>query len=92
VIYPNLAKPAGVLGITVDVIVFGANPQVARLQASWMASSAGSQPGTCGGTAVLQARGSSAGSVALARSFSVLVARLADGIAADLTAATQSCF
>lgn len=92
VIFPHLAKPAAALGITVDVIAFGANRQAAQLQASWLASAVGSQSSACGGTAVYQARLSGTGSAALANALSVVVAQLADGIAADLTAAGESCF
>jgi hypothetical protein len=92
VIFPHLAKPAGAIGITVDVIVFGANRESAQLQASWMGNSGGSESSACGGTAVLKATLSGAGPLAIASAFSVLVAQLADDIAADLTEGRQSCF
>jgi uncharacterized lipoprotein YmbA len=91
VIYPHLAKSAGAIGITVDVIVFGANREGAQLQASWTGSSGGSQSTACGGTAVLQAPLDGTGSMALAHAFSVLVAQLADGIAAVMTEGGQAC-
>lgn len=90
-IFQDLPKPPGAIGITVDVIVFGADRETAQLQTSWVASSGDFQSSMCRGTLVLTAPLSGTGSAALASAFGVLVAQLADHIAADLPQAGQSC-
>jgi uncharacterized protein len=91
VVFPHLAKPAGTIGITVDVIAFGSSRESAHLQASWMASSGGSSASVCGGTVALHVTLAGTGSVGQVNAFSVLVAQLADDIAVDLTQAPPSC-
>jgi uncharacterized lipoprotein YmbA len=84
VIFPYLAKPAGSIGISVDLLVFSANREGAKLQASWAGGSDVPGARTCGGTMVLQTSLSSTGSVGLVGALSALLGQLADHMAADL--------
>jgi uncharacterized lipoprotein YmbA len=84
VIFPHLARPVGAIGINVDLLSFSADREGARLHVSWVGTSAGSQPQSCGGTMVLLAPRLGAGSASMAGALSTLLAQLADGIVAQL--------
>jgi hypothetical protein len=84
VIFPHLTRPVGAIGINVDLLSFSADREGARLHVSWVGTSAGSQPQSCGGTMVLLAPRLGAGSASMASALSTLLAQLADGIVAQL--------
>jgi uncharacterized lipoprotein YmbA len=84
VIFPNLAKPVGTIGVSVDLLEFSAARDSARVNVSWVGTSFGSQPRSFGGTAVLQTALPDAGSAAIATALSTLLSQLADRIVAEL--------
>jgi uncharacterized protein len=84
VIFPHLAKPAGAIGINVDLLAFSSNREGATLEVSWGGTSDGSPTPFCGGTMLLQTTLSGKGSAAIARALSTLLAELADRIAEEL--------
>jgi uncharacterized protein len=84
VIFPNLAKPAGTIGVSVDLLELSATRDGARLQVSWVGTSVESQPRSCGGTMVLRTALAGAGSAAMASALSTLLSQLADRIVAEL--------
>jgi uncharacterized lipoprotein YmbA len=84
VIFPHLAKPAGAIGVSVDLLAFSADREGATLEVSWVGTSTGTEPPTCGGTMVLRTTLPGAGSAGIAGALSTLLAELADHIAAEL--------
>jgi uncharacterized protein len=84
VIFPHLAKPAGAIGVSVDLLAFSTDREGAKLQVSWVGTSDGSRPRSCGGTMVLQTPLPTLGSAATASALSTLLAQLADRIVAEL--------
>jgi uncharacterized protein len=84
VIFPHLTKPAGAIGVSVDLLAFSADREGAKLHVSWVGTSDGSQPQSCGGTMMLQTTLPGAGSAATASALSTLLAQLADRIVAEL--------
>jgi uncharacterized lipoprotein YmbA len=87
VIFPHLAKPAGALGVDVDLLQFELDAQGARLQAAWAVTADGTHADRGGGSAVLRTGRSGAGGAATAQALSTLLAQLADRIVAGLSAA-----
>jgi uncharacterized protein len=85
IIFPHLAAPVGAIGISVEVLSFGADQEGAKLHVSWVGTSSGSQTQACRGTMLLHTRRPGAGSAAMASALSMLLAQLADGIVAQLT-------
>jgi len=78
-IYPQLPKPDGALGLLVDVLEFHTDGQSAELEVSWVANPAGSA-----GSATLRASGPAANAAETAQALSALLAQLADRIVAGL--------
>jgi uncharacterized lipoprotein YmbA len=87
-IYPQLPKPDGALGLIVDVLEFHTDGQSAELQASWVANPAGQGQGQAAtgstGSATLHSSGPAATAAETAQALSILLAQLADRIAAGL--------
>jgi uncharacterized lipoprotein YmbA len=95
VLFPHLAKPAGALGISVDLLAFHSDGAAASAQASWIIESAapserqrGTAMLTTAGTASTGGSGSPGdtgqGAAATADALSVLLAQLADRIVESL--------
>jgi len=84
VIFPDLAKSTGTISVSVDLLAFSAGREGAKLQASWVGTSDGSQPRSYGGTMLLETTFRGAGSAATASALSTLLAELADRIVAEL--------
>jgi uncharacterized lipoprotein YmbA len=92
VIFPSLPKPPGALGLRIDVLDFRAGASGARLEASWLATRAGSDRAAplsvvaVAHSIVLNTSQPVDGPAATARSLAELLARLADAIVAQLNA------
>jgi len=84
VIFPDLAKSTGTISVSVDLLAFSAGREGAKLQVSWVGTSDGSQPRSCGGTMLLETTLRGAGSGATASALGTLLAELADRIVAEL--------
>jgi uncharacterized protein len=83
VIYPRLPKPAGALGVSVDILEFTVAGSQTTMRAGWLITpAAGSQSGRREAT-VLHASLSSREPAAIAHAWSELIGLLADRIAAD---------
>lgn len=85
-IFPHLAKPAGALGVTVDVLDFKTDGRGVLLQASWVVTGAGqgAAPARSGGTVTLHTDAPAADAAATATALSALLGQLADRIVAAL--------
>jgi len=87
-IYPQLPKPDGALGLMVDVLEFHTDGQSAELEVSWVANPAGQGQGKTAtgsaGSATLHSSGPAATAAETAQALSNLLAQLADRIAAGL--------
>ena len=84
VIFPHLSKPAGALGISVDVLDISSDSRGTTLLASWIVTPAGALVRSAGGTVTLHTDLASHGAAATAQALSALLGQLADRIAADL--------
>jgi uncharacterized lipoprotein YmbA len=84
VVFPHIAKPPETLGLSVEILDFNIDRRGARLQVSWLGTSDGAGPRSCGSTFVLQTTLSGAGSASTATALSTLLAELADRIVAEL--------
>jgi uncharacterized lipoprotein YmbA len=85
VIYPRLPKPAGALGVNVDILEFNIGASQASMRASWSIVLSGAAQGAKRSAAELRSSMSSAEPDAVARAWSDLIGQLADRIAADAT-------
>jgi uncharacterized lipoprotein YmbA len=83
-IFPQLRKPAGAIGVTVDLLAFSVDRRGATLEVSWVGAAAGTEAPACGGTMVLQTTPAGEGPAAIADALSTLLAQLADRMAAEL--------
>ena len=83
-IFPHLTKPAGALGLTVDVLEFKSDRHEARLQAGWVVSAADPALATSTGTVTLRTPIAGSDATATAQALSALLGRLADAIVAAL--------
>jgi uncharacterized lipoprotein YmbA len=81
-IYPHLPKPAGALGVDVDILEFSVAGARASMQASWLITPAASATAKRS-EAMLQASMSSTAPAAVVRAWSDLLGQLADRIGAD---------
>lgn len=84
VIFPHLRKPAGALGISVDVLDISSDSRGTSMQASWSVTQAGAPVRSAGATLTLRTELPSHGAMATAQALSALLGQLADRIAADL--------
>jgi len=80
VIFPHLVKPAGALGLSVDVLEFHADGNGASMQASWVFAGATGGPAAGGGTATLRIALQSDTPAGIAAAWSQLIGELADRI------------
>lgn len=85
VIFPHLSRVAGSRGVAVDILVFSADRDGARLDASWVLTSASREQERNGGSVQLHTTGSASGAAATAQALSALLAQLADRISLDLS-------
>jgi uncharacterized lipoprotein YmbA len=84
VIFPQLTKSAGAIGVNVDILAFSTDAKGARLDASWIMTLDDSKPGSPASAELLENDTPGADAAATARALSALLARLADQIAQDL--------
>jgi len=84
VIFSNLAKPEGTLGVSVDILDFGADTRGAYIEASWIITATSTDAVSRRGTANFRVRHSGTNATAIAQALSALLAQLADKIGADL--------
>jgi uncharacterized protein len=84
VIFPDLAKSTGTIGISVDLLAFSADREGAKLHVSWVGTSDGYQQRAYGEAMLVETTLPVAGSAAMARALSTLLAELADRIVAEL--------
>jgi uncharacterized lipoprotein YmbA len=86
VIFPHLARPPGMIGLSVDLLDFEADRLGVEIHVSWLGATDGPPPRSLGGARVLQTSLSGPGSRSMASAMSALVAELADTIVEDLSA------
>jgi uncharacterized lipoprotein YmbA len=86
VISPHLAESQGAIGVSVDILAFGANERGSRLEVNWIVTSDVSNPGTVGHTVLFQDDTPTSGAIATARTLSKMLGQLADRITEDLVA------
>jgi uncharacterized lipoprotein YmbA len=85
VIFPRLAKPEGALGVSVDILDFGAGTNGAHLEASWIITATNPDAVTRRGTGRFREDASGANAKATVHALSTLLAQLADQIVAQLS-------
>jgi uncharacterized lipoprotein YmbA len=78
VIFPNLAKPEGTLGVSVDILDFRSDTSGADLEASWIITPTNPDAAPRRGTGRFRGGASGAGATATAHALSALLAQLAD--------------
>jgi uncharacterized lipoprotein YmbA len=85
-VFPSLAKPAGALGVSVDILAFHTDGEGAELQASWQVTGSAAEPAPQLRAVSLHLDTPAAGTApaATARAWSGLLAQLADRIVASL--------
>jgi uncharacterized protein len=84
VIFPELRKPEGALGISVDILDFGASSTSAFLEASWTIASPQGDIAPRRGTGTFKEPGTDVTAAGTAQALSALLAQLADQIVAEL--------
>jgi uncharacterized protein len=85
VIFPNLSKPEGTLGVNVDILDFRVDASGAYLEASWIITARNPETASRRGTGRFRRGGSGADARATADALSALLAQLADQIITDLS-------
>jgi uncharacterized lipoprotein YmbA len=85
VIFPNLSKPEGTLGVNVDILYFRVDTSGADLEASWIITARNPDTGSRRGTRRFHRGGSGADARATADALSALLAQLADQIITDVS-------
>jgi uncharacterized lipoprotein YmbA len=85
VIFPNLSKPEGTLGVNVDILDFRVDTSGADLEASWIITARNPDTASRRGTGRFHRGGSGADARATADALSALLAQLADQIITDLS-------
>jgi uncharacterized lipoprotein YmbA len=88
VIFPQLAKSTGAIGVNVDILAFSADSKGTHLEASWIVTSDDSKRASAPRTVSLEDDSPTAGAAATARALSAALARLADRISEDLVTHT----
>jgi uncharacterized lipoprotein YmbA len=85
VIFPNLSKPEGTLGVNVDILYFRVDTSGADLEASWIITARNTDTASRRGTGRFHRGGSGADARATADALSALLAQLADQIITDVS-------
>lgn len=83
VVFPHLPKPAGALGINVDILEFTVDSSQGTMSASWSITPAAGSPSARRDMTMLHAPLATSDPAAVAHAWSVLLGQLADRIAAD---------
>ena len=88
VIFPNLAKSTGALGVDLDILAVSADAKGTYLEASWMINSDDSKLRLARRTVLLKGYTPSSNAAATTRALSQLLGQLADRISEELAAGT----
>jgi uncharacterized lipoprotein YmbA len=83
VVFPHLPKPAGALGVNVDILEFAIDSSQASMSVGWSITAAAGSPSARRDATMLHTPLASSDPAAVAHAWSVLLGQLADRITAD---------
>jgi phospholipase/lecithinase/hemolysin len=83
VVFPHLPKPAGALGVNVDILEFAIDSSQASMSVGWSITPAAGSSSARRDVTMLHAPLANSDPAAVAHAWSVLLGQLADRIAAD---------